>query len=358
MVSDNAATIVYMHNPSRAHKLLPLLEEWNVLSVSTLWGLLTVKGQVANASNVLVMIDNFGLRGLIGVALAALLKLPLAVRLRGEVFREVGERFGANRNIKGWASYLKTVIVARMAIKNARLLIFNSKYLRDRMAPYIARQKSVIVYSPFTELARPGGRDPKLQLPDGDVKLLTVTNFNLESKVMPTIEAILESLSDPVWEEYNVKWVIAGDGYHRQRLINVVRRWGLEERVIVPGRVGAVRQLYEWCDVLVHLTRMDAFPNVTMEAMMLGKPVITNADSCGTLEQVIQGENGFVVSNEKELIEAIKAYASSPALRNAHGDHGKVYTSEMFSVEQQRMRMNAVLMEFFKTAKAGAGERV
>ncbi|MEJ7718755.1 MAG: glycosyltransferase family 4 protein [Thermoleophilaceae bacterium] len=136
-------------------------------------------------------------------------------------------------------------------------------------------------------------------------------------------------------------------------------RWsateGLQDRVHVLGRVEGVSEVYEWCDVLVHLTGLDAFPSVPMEAMMHEKPVITNVDSCGARELVFDGENGLVVKDSYEFAAALRRYAKDPALRERHGRSGRSFVKENLSVPLLRNQMQRVLRETVSSGKARVG---
>ena len=93
------ARIIYIRNPSRSHKLLPLLEGTSVTPVENWHDVISLK-RVQDTSTA-VIVDNFGRWGAFGVAASALLRAPLAVRLRGEYFREEYER---NRSSLGSSS--------------------------------------------------------------------------------------------------------------------------------------------------------------------------------------------------------------------------------------------------------------
>jgi glycosyltransferase involved in cell wall biosynthesis len=84
-----------------------------------------------------------------------------------------------------------------------------------------------------------------------------------------------------------------------------------------------------------------------MEAMMYGKPVITNEDSDGTLEQVFDGVDGFVVKNADSFVNALRTYAQDPALREQHGQTGAALVKERFSVAAQRRAMEEALEAMF-----------
>ena len=68
---------------------------------------------------------------------------------------------------------------------------------------------------------------------------------------------------------------------------------GLSSRVHFVGGQQDVKPFYGAADVFVLPTLYDPFPNVALEAMASGLPIITSFKS-GAAELVTQGENGFV----------------------------------------------------------------
>jgi Glycosyltransferase len=71
-----------------------------------------------------------------------------------------------------------------------------------------------------------------------------------------------------------------------------VGKW--RDRVYFKGVAEDVRPLYRAADVLVHPAWYDPAPNVILESMAMGLPVITST-TCGNQELVAEGESGFVI---------------------------------------------------------------
>lgn len=342
--SEGDIQIVYVHNPSRGHKLLPLLEGLTPTSLGT-WRDLVSLVRSGDTKPRVVIIDTFGRWGAFGLFASFVLRSPLVIRLRGEFFREAWERLQGQNGIRRWFKYLSNVILARLCLKKAEMVMFNSRYLAQSMAPYVQRTLWTIVYNPHTEVGTPGSCCDNIEIPIHGFRLLTITNMNLYSKVEPIVNAIKDWIHPRLWEELDIHWVICGDGYHKSRIQDELRRSDVDHRVHILGWVEDVARFYNWCDVLVHLTKMDAFPNVTMEAMIYGKPIITNVDSCGTREQVYDGVNGFLVKDTETFIEALRIYANNSILRDRHGKAGKALVEKQFSVPVQRQYLRTALKE-------------
>jgi glycosyltransferase involved in cell wall biosynthesis len=166
--------------------------------------------------------------------------------------------------------------------------------------------------------------------------------MNLKSKVMPIFEVIRQIDMD-LCNSLNLYWFVCGKGYYFEQLSQVVKERGLERNIIIHKHTEDVKSLYFWADIMIHLTRMDAFPNCTMEAMMHGVPVITNPDSCGTIELVQDGVNGLI---GEDILALIERYKLDGSMIKLHGLNGKQIVETQFSVEAQKNIMKSVLMRW------------
>lgn len=328
--------IFYIWNPSRAHKLMPLLDGYHVIPIKRIGDV--VRAAVKRRRGLCVMVDSFGRFGLLGLLLSWLNGMPLVLRLRGDHYREAED----TRGQMSWIRYRLGKMVTRRVLARARMVIFNSRYLESQF-PLDDQHLTGVVYNPYTPLPEAGTETGGEALPEGKLKLLSVTNFDLSPKVEPLFTALQDWIDPEVLEALDIHWIILGRGHHSERLRHLIKARGLEKRIQVVGYRTEMARYYAWCDVLVHLTRMDAFPNCTLEAMAYGKPLIANANSCGTLEQIADGHNGMLVHDAASFIQALTRYDESPALRHQHGECGRQTVAKHFSIDAQQETMQQML---------------
>ena len=90
--------------------------------------------------------------------------------------------------------------------------------------------------------------------------------------------------------------VFAGDGPMRPEIEAAVREGGLQDDVTITGWLSGaeIRQQLEACRVMVLASFAEGLPVVIMEAMALGRPVISTSIA-GIPELVRPGETGFLV---------------------------------------------------------------
>ena len=84
-----------------------------------------------------------------------------------------------------------------------------------------------------------------------------------------------------------------GEGPDRARLEALARELGVDDRVLMPGRVGDVAALYRRCDVVVHPARWEGFGLAMLEGMLAGRPIVA-AHAGSAPELVADGMTGLL----------------------------------------------------------------
>jgi glycosyltransferase involved in cell wall biosynthesis len=89
-------------------------------------------------------------------------------------------------------------------------------------------------------------------------------------------------------------WLLAGDGPARETLSGLVRELGIHDRVRMLGWRTDPLDLMAASDIVVQPTLHEAFSQVMVEAMALGRPLVI-CDVSGVREVVQDGATGLVV---------------------------------------------------------------
>ncbi|MBP2675446.1 MAG: glycosyl transferase family 1 [Deltaproteobacteria bacterium] len=110
---------------------------------------------------------------------------------------------------------------------------------------------------------------------------------------------------------------------------------GLEGKVCLLGKVDDIRPYYLGCDffVLPSVSALEGFGIVQIEAMALGKPVVSSDLPSGVTYVNVHGETGltFHVGDADGLAEACNRLLSDTALRERFGESARRRTFEKFS---------------------------
>ncbi len=152
--------------------------------------------------------------------------------------------------------------------------------------PNAVLKKAVILKNPTSEefdMARYEGEREKVIVSVGRVD----ANKNHE--------LIIDAFGNIARDYPDYKLVIYGDGELRQSLINKVERMGLSAQIELPGRINNVADTIKKATVFVLSSQTEGSPNVLIEAMMLGLPVISTDCPCGgPAELITNGVNGVL----------------------------------------------------------------
>jgi len=115
---------------------------------------------------------------------------------------------------------------------------------------------------------------------------------------------------------------------------------GLAEKVSLLGRVDDLRPYYLGCDffVLPSINALEGFGIVQIEAMALGKPVVSSDLPGGVTYVNVHGETGltFRVGDDAGLADACNRLLSDAPLRERLGENARRRTFEKFSYTAMR----------------------
>lgn len=145
--------------------------------------------------------------------------------------------------------------------------------------------------------------------------------------------------------------LLAGEGPERDALAGERERLGLQEVVMLPGRIAAEDAIAA-ADVACLPSLREGLSVFSLEAQAAGLPVVASAVG-GLRESVADGESGILVppGDEAALARALVSLLSDPAWRARMGEVGRVRVRERFSAD----RMVAATRRYYERL---AGEAV
>lgn len=109
--------------------------------------------------------------------------------------------------------------------------------------------------------------------------------------------------------------LVVGSDKNQKRYEQLATQLGCRDRIFFLGVQKKTLDFYQMADALLLPTLYDPFPNVILEALSCGLPVITST-SCGGAEFIQHGKNGFVCDalDISTLTDAINAIPKETAL--------------------------------------------
>jgi len=169
----------------------------------------------------------------------------------------------------------------------------------------------------------------RLGLPSDGPGLVTVCRVVAEKGIQELAEAFA-AVADAVPEAW---LLIVGDGPYRRDLEAWVESRGLVSRVLVVGAKphADIARWLNAADVFVLASYNEGLPNVILEAMACGLPVVAT-DVGGIGEAVVEGETGFLVppGAPDPLAHRIELLMSDRALRDKLGSASRIRAVEAF----------------------------
>ncbi len=134
----------------------------------------------------------------------------------------------------------------------------------------------------------------------------------------------------------HVKFVLVGDGPLRADLEQQIKANGVEDHFKLLGFRQDVHEILPLFDVFTLPSLYEGLPNVVLEAMACGLPVVATPVD-GTKEAVIDSETGILVpvGDVKELAENLLKVISNNDLKSKLGTAGRKRVEDEFSLDGQ-----------------------
>ena len=108
------------------------------------------------------------------------------------------------------------------------------------------------------------------------------------------------------------------------------------------GRLNDVRPAIEACSVYVLPSYREGTPRTVLEAMAMGRPIVTT-DAPGCRETVVHDDNGLLVpvKSVDKLADAMERFIREPTLASAMGRRSRVLAEAKYDVH----KINAIMLD-------------
>ncbi len=128
-----------------------------------------------------------------------------------------------------------------------------------------------------------------------------VLGFVSTNHKLKGLDYLLDAVKILKDKDYKFKLVIAGSGsetYFEKR----IKKLGLEDDVVMFGKLSNVREIYQASDIFVYPTLFDTFGYVVLEAMYCGcVPIVSKF--CGASEIVESVDKGLIIEDPTDKSE-------------------------------------------------------
>jgi len=282
------------------------IKRWHVRIIGTLIYSLSVYRQVQKLKP--DVIHEQGISGL-GFFIKKLLNIPYIVFPRGTEL------------------YLSPKLYRKFIIKrilnNAGACLALTRDMAREMKEICPREITIIPngvdLSRFDSCSREDARQ-RLGIDNEEKAILCVANLRAEKGHEYLVEAMRE-----VVERYSeARLFIVGKGPQMSKIQSLVSNHGLQQNVILTGFISPdeIPGYMVAADIFVLPSLSEGFPNVLLEAMAAGLPIV--ATSVGGIPEIVtDGENGFLVEpgNSQQLAGKILFLFENEDLRERLSDN-------------------------------------
>jgi len=224
--------------------------------------------------------------------------------------------------------------------------IMSTGFIVAKDHPFVANHKRLTSFFPPVNLEkfrRPSEVEileskKRLNVGATDFTIGTIGNFNRQK----SHEFLIDIFNDFHKKHSGVKLRILGSptdtnlSYYDKEVIQRAKNYGLLENgaceFINIGR--NVVEYAQGIDVFVLSSQAEGIPTVMLEAMAMGKPVIST--NVGSVAEIISDEVGFLVpfGDKKSFLERLDYMVTNPEARKKIGDKAFELTQTKFNIRQ------------------------
>ncbi len=220
------------------------------------------------------------------------------------------------------------LLVRRLMVWMADACITNSQSGKDYLVEILKAKKDRVFVKPYEipdERTLPSNVE-EIEIENSVTQhpVFIFVGHVVQRKGLPLLLQACAVLKARGYDRYTL--LVIGDGLQRDELESFCQEQSLDSIVKWRGRVAydLIGNYFHNADVFVFPTLEDTWGVVTLEAMLLGKPILCSTGA-GTAELVINGENGYVFTPDDpdKLADLMQQFLDNPDLIHSMGERSK-----------------------------------
>lgn len=170
----------------------------------------------------------------------------------------------------------------RNLYKRADKIIAVSNYVKKDLAKKYRISAGKIAAIPNVSIRREAAQEKTFPWEYGDRAIVCVGRFD----PVKQHERLIRAFSYTYEKLPDARLVLVGDGKQKSYLKSICKKMGLENGVVFAGASGDVGYFFQHARAFAMSSRVEGFPNVMVEAMAYGVPVVTT-DSPGGCGEIV-----------------------------------------------------------------------
>lgn len=239
--------------------------------------------------------------------------IPYVIRFGGGDIPGFQERFSK--------VYKMIAPAIKIIWKNADALIANSEGLKELADSFYCKNKVDIITNGIDiEKFKP------VEHHNENIKVLFVSRL-IERKGLQYVIPQMKEIEAKA--KCKIELIVVGDGPYRSTLEEIARENRVEHLIHFEGLKDKqeIVKYYQNADIFILPSRKEGMPNVVLEAMACGLPIIMTP--CQGSKELVR-RNGYIVSTEK-FGEKIIELVNNEQLRKQQGDESRNIVCEEFT---------------------------
>ncbi|MDD5071742.1 MAG: glycosyltransferase family 4 protein [Patescibacteria group bacterium] len=197
-----------------------------------------------------------------------------------------------------------------------------------------SKQKLITVHNgiaPIDFLPRQEARE-KLNLPENQFIIGSIGNLYKTKGFQYLINAVNILIAN---YQLPITLVIIGEGGERKRLTELIKKYKLEDNVILAGRIPEAARLLSAFDIYVCSSVKEGLSYTIIETMLNGLPIIATRVG-GNPELVENGQTGLLINSQdaSDLADKIKELKNNPELQQEISTKARIKAQEEFNLEK------------------------
>lgn len=208
-------------------------------------------------------------------------------------------------------------LVIKWLYKKSDYFVAQSTGMKDDMISSLKvdPRKIKVIFNPANVL-NDFQNKTKIEMEHNTLKEILFVGSLKQQKNLPFLLSCIKNLSQI---KKDIIFRIVGDGPLSQPLKSAVNELGIQQFVSFEGFSDSPTEYYKKADLFILGSWYEGFPNVLVEALSYGVPVVSVDCMSGPADIIVQGVNGFLVANYNvdEFVSKIMSALTKKWDRNA-----------------------------------------
>jgi glycosyltransferase involved in cell wall biosynthesis len=224
-----------------------------------------------------------------------------------------------------------------VTVSNALVEQLRSKGLNSKQIKVIHNAVPAAYSVDGAEAVQIAALKSSLGIPVGRQVILSVGRLSKEKDQVGIVEALSKLRGSSPY------LLILGEGPERKTILDSARALGLIDRVVLAGHQDRVAPYYALADVVVISSRSEGSPNVLLEALAAGIPLVATAVG-GIPEMVQDDEHALLVrhGDSKQMAECIDKILTTTDLAQKLVLNGKKLVQTKFSPAERARTLSEI----------------